>query len=327
MIENGFCPCGNFGVLGEDCPLCGKPFASGANTIAPESAERSADDLGGHKDADIEEFVAKYNPKLRLAEAFKETEPFREDDEDNALAKLSLPEVGQLLSLFSEEQLELLTVCEPWHLGYILIHASDYLEPGDDIKDDIGGRWEYLLVSHARENGYEGRADIVEITSNTPEPRDGRWIKSGGRSMTKKGNCLLSAMVLVVILVASIVSTLCGYDPTGQINNEVSPITTEVGNDLDKLIETNWCPECDLSGANLGGADLYAANLYDANLRMANLTGANLRGANLRKANLTEANLTEANLYGSDLHGANFDGVIGADFTGALNVPAKYLKD
>ena len=150
--------------------------------------------------------------------------------------------------------------------------------------------------------------------------------------MTKKGNCLLSAMVIVLILVASIVSTLCGYDPTGQINNEVSPITTEVGNDLDKLKKTNVCVECDLSGANLGGAnlggaDLYATNLYDANLRMANLTGANLRGANLRKANLTEANLTEANLYGSDLHGANFDGVIGADFTGALNVPAKYLKD
>ena len=187
MSENGFCPCGNFGVLGEDCPLCGKPFASDANTIAPESAERSA---------------------------FKETEPFREDDEDNALAKLSLPEVGQLLSLFSEEQLELLTVCEPWHLGYILIHASDYLEPGDDIKDDIGGRWEYLLVSHARENGYEGRADIVEITSNTPEPRDGRWIKSDGRGVTKKGKFLFAVYMVVFISVASIVSTLCGYDPT-----------------------------------------------------------------------------------------------------------------
>ena len=403
MSENGFCPCGNFGVLGEDCPLCGKPFASGANTIAPESAERSADVLGGHKDADIEEFVAKYNPKLRLAEAFKETEPFREDDEDNALAKLSLPEVGQLLSLFSEEQLELLTVCEPWHLGYILIHASDYLEPGDDIKDDIGGRWEYLLVSHARENGYEGRADIVEITSNTPEPRDGRWIKSGGLSMTKKGNCLLSAMLIVLILVVSIVLTLCGNDRWRyQFANEVSPITTEVGNDLDKLKKTNVCVECDLSGANLGGADLGGADLAGANLTgatltgadltgatltlaklsRANLTGANLAGANLTDANLSgadlaganltgatltgadltganltgagleeanltgagleEANLTganlaganlsgadlaNANLYEADLEGANLDGVFSADFTGALNVPAKYLKD
>ncbi|HIN36148.1 MAG TPA: hypothetical protein EYM77_00615, partial [Dehalococcoidia bacterium] len=34
------------------------------------------------------------------------------------------------------------------------------------------------------------------------------------------------------------------------------------------------------------------------------------------------ANLTEA-----DFFGANLDGVIGADLSGALNVPARYLKD
>jgi uncharacterized protein YjbI with pentapeptide repeats len=37
---------------------------------------------------------------------------------------------------------------------------------------------------------------------------------------------------------------------------------------------------------------------------------------------LPNADLTEANL-----EGAQMDEVIGADFTGALNVPAKYLKD
>jgi uncharacterized protein YjbI with pentapeptide repeats len=42
---------------------------------------------------------------------------------------------------------------------------------------------------------------------------------------------------------------------------------------------------------------------------------------------MTGADLTGANLYEADLEGANLDGVIGADFTGALNVPAKYLKD
>ena len=42
----------------------------------------------------------------------------------------------------------------------------------------------------------------------------------------------------------------------------------------------------------------------------------------LRGAHLPGADLTAANLFGADL-----DGVIGADFTGALNVPAKYLKD
>ena len=103
MSENGFCPCGNFGILGQDCPLYGKPFASDVNKITPSG-------LDDHKDADIEGFLAKYNPKLRLAEALGE----------NPLPRFSLPEVAELLSLFSEEQLELLTVCEPVVLARIL---------------------------------------------------------------------------------------------------------------------------------------------------------------------------------------------------------------
>ena len=42
---------------------------------------------------------------------------------------------------------------------------------------------------------------------------------------------------------------------------------------------------------------------------------------------MMDDDLTEANLSGKDLTGANLDGVIGADFTSALNVPDKYLKD
>ena len=49
-------------------------------------------------------------------------------------------------------------------------------------------------------------------------------------------------------------------------------------------------------------------------------------------ANLTNATLNGAYLYGADLTDANLDGasldrVIHADFTGALNVPAKYWKN
>ena len=43
--------------------------------------------------------------------------------------------------------------------------------------------------------------------------------------------------------------------------------------DLKKLKETNECPECDLSGANLKGANLQGANLEDADLKEANLRG------------------------------------------------------
>jgi uncharacterized protein YjbI with pentapeptide repeats len=136
--------------------------------------------------------------------------------------------------------------------------------------------------------------------------------------------------------------TSASTENTGSTNSEVGPITAEIENNVDKLIETKSCPECDLSDANLSGADLSGANLSGAilfltNLSDADLTNANLYGADLQAANLTEANLTGADLTGADLAeadltGANLtdailDDVIGADFTGALGVPAKYLKD
>ena len=64
---------------------------------------------------------------------------------------------------------------------------------------------------------------------------------------------------------------------TGPINKEVGPIgqaginPKEVENNVDKLIETNSCPVCDLSGANLVRATLQVANLNGANLTRANL--------------------------------------------------------
>ena len=64
-----------------------------------------------------------------------------------------------------------------------------------------------------------------------------------------------------------------------------------------------------------------------ANLKDADLSGADLSNANLIWADLSGADLSGADLSGADLLGANLDNVIGADFTGALNVPAKYLGD
>jgi uncharacterized protein YjbI with pentapeptide repeats len=131
--------------------------------------------------------------------------------------------------------------------------------------------------------------------------------------------------------------TSASTENTGSTNSEVGPITAEIENNVDKLIETKSCPECDLSDANLSGANLSGAILFLTNLSDADLTNANLYGADLQAANLTEANLTGADLTGADLaetdltganlEGAILDGATGADFTGALNVPAKYLKD
>ena len=101
--------------------------------------------------------------------------------------------------------------------------------------------------------------------------------------------------------------------------------------DLEKLKETNECPECDLSGANLK-----FANLEWANLKWANLEGAKLYkavedtellsatdtradgvdlfavqdGADLRSVRLREAFLAFANLGGADLSDANLVGAI-----------------
>lgn len=74
-------------------------------------------------------------------------------------------------------------------------------------------------------------------------------------------------------------------------------------------------------------ADLDGADLFEANLNRADLSETNLDGANLSDANMPNANLTGANLSHVDLSGANLDGVIGADFSRAKNVPPKYLKD
>ena len=74
---------------------------------------------------------------------------------------------------------------------------------------------------------------------------------------------------------------------------------------VQRLLKTNQCPRCDLSGADLSNANLFGANLMSANLTGANLTGANLGFANLTEAYLTEANLTETYLYLATLNRAD----------------------
>ena len=65
----------------------------------------------------------------------------------------------------------------------------------------------------------------------------------------------------------------------------------------------------------------------DKDCMRCDLNGADLKGADLSDADLTHADLYGANLSHVDLSGANLDGVIGADFSRAKNVPPKYLKD
>ena len=76
------------------------------------------------------------------------------------------------------------------------------------------------------------------------------------------------------------------------------PVKAANTDDVVRLLKTNECTECDLSGVNLSGAHLIGADLRNANLQGANLEGANLEGADLTGANLEGANLTQ--VIGSD---------------------------
>ena len=104
---------------------------------------------------------------------------------------------------------------------------------------------------------------------------------------------------------------------------EIPTPTTEaeIENDIFQLLSHSSpypisCPECNLFQANLSGYNLFRADL----------SGANLTGAYLFRANLVEAYLNDAQLYDADLTRANLHNAH-ADFTGAKNVPAKYLQD
>ena len=132
--------------------------------------------------------------------------------------------------------------------------------------------------------------------------------------------------------------------PKEEVTTSISKPTT-VGKDVHSFAQrvnpkqqddVVSCQECDLKmaslvGANLRGADLSESDLSGASLWLVNLRGASLVGADLTEIDLQEANLSRADLSGAklflanladaDLFGADLSGVIGADFSGALNVP------
>lgn len=84
---------------------------------------------------------------------------------------------------------------------------------------------------------------------------------------------------------------------------------------IQRLMITNQCYECDLVGVDLSnshliGADLRGAILTGANLSWSNLEGADLTGADLTGADLTGAFLTNASLANADLDNVNFSQAI-----------------
>ena len=79
------------------------------------------------------------------------------------------------------------------------------------------------------------------------------------------------------------------------------------------LLVVSGCGQPVDSGGQPVGSDVHQYNPE----RDKDCMGCDLSGADLKGADLSDADLT----------GANLDGVIGADFSRAKNVPSKYLKD
>ena len=126
--------------------------------------------------------------------------------------------------------------------------------------------------------------------------------------------------VFALLLLTALVLTVCGYGRNGQLGGKVTDNgsqptksdTPVVGWDVAQFLRhpiPKSCHECNLTMADLSGAKLSLVDLSGTQLYMANLSGADLSGANLTETDFFEANL---------------DGVIGADLSGALNVPARY---
>jgi len=75
-----------------------------------------------------------------------------------------------------------------------------------------------------------------------------------------------------------------------------------VADNINTLLSTNACEECNLVGADLSAADLREAELDDADLGGANLSDADLSDADLSCATLIKADLRGANLSEADLN-------------------------
>ena len=142
------------------------------------------------------------------------------------------------------------------------------------------------------------------------------FIQKQTKRLPLKGllNKSLQAATFVLLLTAAPAlaeAPMQGSTPIQQVN-------------VRRLVLTNGCMSCDLTGADLSnthliGADLRNANLQWANLTAANLEGADLEGADLTGANLTGAYLTDAYLVNTQLIGVNFTNahLYNVDVTGA----------
>ncbi len=105
--------------------------------------------------------------------------------------------------------------------------------------------------------------------------------------------------VLIVAMLIAVAGRIEAFDPAH----------------LKKLLATNSCPGCDLSGAKLSNKDLRKANLEGANLQGVKLVFTKFDEANLRGANLDGAKIMRADFFGANLEGAILTNLKKGDMT------------
>lgn len=127
---------------------------------------------------------------------------------------------------------------------------------------------------------------------------------------------------------------LCSFVILCLADNGYSEGSVTVKENLQKLIKTNSCRECDLSGVNLNrvdlsDADLEGTDLSKAKMYLTNLSRANLRNADLRGVVFGGADLADADLRGADLRGTSLDGAYlgGTLLDGKFVITKPYEKD
>jgi hypothetical protein len=91
-----------------------------------------------------------------------------------------------------------------------------------------------------------------------------------------------------------------------RINNDARAQTVQ--QNIETLIKTRSCNDCDLKKANLSNRDLSSVMLLGADLTQANLIEANLSGASMAVVNFMGAVLSGANLNGTDLNNSTMNG-------------------
>ena len=110
-----------------------------------------------------------------------------------------------------------------------------------------------------------------------------------GEIKVKSMNRMFLVLVIITMVGAAVHTNTYAYEES----------------DLEKLLNTGNCSNCDLTEADLSGKNLEKTILVDALLHGATLNGTNLSNSDLSGAILKYANLSHAKLIGTKLINAN----------------------